>query len=66
MADRKETEIDCLTSSRVATSEATVKCAGPALGLGSFAKTSDPLSIVKMNALLCNPSEHFVTLVPIQ
>lgn len=41
-----------------------MKRAAPALGFGSFAKTSQPLSIVKINALLCNPSAHFVTLVP--
>lgn len=49
---------------RVAISEAIVRRAGPALGFGSFAKTSQPLSIVKINALLCRPSVHFVTLVP--
>lgn len=56
---------DNLTISRVAASEAIVKWAGPALGFGSFAKTSDSLSIVKMKDLLCKPSAHFVNLVPV-
>lgn len=60
----KEESAILLTNLRVAISDATVKRAGPALGFGSFARTSQPLSIVKINALLCSPSAHFVILVP--
>ena len=52
------------TNARVATSEAIVWNGEPALGLGIFARTSIPLSIVSMNALLNWPSMHFKTLVP--
>lgn len=48
----------------MATSDAVVKNAGPALGLGSFTKTSLLLSIVKSNALLNCPSTHFSTFTP--
>jgi hypothetical protein len=54
-----------LTKFRVATSDAVVKNADPAFGLGIFARTSAPLSIVIMNALLNWPSMHFSTFTPI-
>lgn len=41
-----------LTNVRVATSDAVVQCVDPAAGQGSLATTSDPLSMVMMNALL--------------
>lgn len=42
-----------------------MKWEGPAFGFGSLAKISAPLSIVKINALLRKPSEHFRILVPV-
>lgn len=47
-----------LTKVRVATSDAVVTYAGPALGLGSLANTSTPLFIVSSKALLLRPSRH--------
>jgi hypothetical protein len=52
------------TNFRVATSDAVIKNAGPAHGLGSLAMTSEPLSIVSIYALLFSPSLHLSTCVP--